>query len=63
MIGYSLRSLPDLFFQIKLLTVEQRIQKLQNIWDEARAAYQIAQQKIRDRQKGHFIPFRIGEKV
>ena len=63
MMGYSSQSLPDLFPQTKLLAVEQRIQKLQNIWDEAWVAYQIAQQKIRDRQKGHFIPFRIGEKV
>ena len=61
--GYSPWSLPDLFPWTKLSAVEQRIQKLQNIQDEARAAYQIAQQKIRDWQKGHFIPFRIGEKV
>ena len=42
MIGYSPRSLFDLFPRTKLPTVEQRIQKLQNIWDEAQAAYQIA---------------------
>ena len=60
---YSPRSLPNLFPRTKLPVVEQRIQKLQNIWDEVRAAYQIAQQKIRDQQKGHFISFRIGEKV
>ena len=35
MMGYSLRSLPDLFPQTKLPAVEQRIQKLQNIQDEA----------------------------
>ena len=31
MMGYSSQSLPDLFPQTKLLAVEQRIQKLQNI--------------------------------
>ena len=31
MMDYSPRSLPNLFLQTKLLAVEQRIQKLQNI--------------------------------
>ena len=61
--GYEPRTIPTTFPETSVPSVNQRIKNLQNIRDEAAAAHEIARQKMAERVRKKYEPFKLGEKV
>lgn len=63
MMGYNPKSIPTAYPKTNVPAVQDRIQNLQKIWDEARAAHELARRKVADRVSQRFTPFTKGTKV
>src|SRR5689334_13191757 len=63
LMGYQPRILPSTFTQTNVPTVAKRFKFLQTFRDEAAAAMEMARQKVRERIKKKFAPFKKGLKV
>ena len=61
--GYNPRAIPIAYPKTNVPAVQERIQNLQKIWDEARAAHELARRQMTGRITKKFTPFKQGEKV
>lgn len=63
MMGYNPKVIPIAYPRTNVPAVQERIQNLQKIWEEARAAHELAMRKVAARATKKFTPFKEGDKV
>ena len=63
MMGYNPRAIPSVFPKTSVPSVEQRLDNLQKVREEAQAAHELARQRMAERITRGFSPFKKGQKV
>ena len=63
MLGITLVAIPLSFENTKYLTIEERMKKLIQEWEEALAAHELARSRMAGRRRDMFVPFEKGQKV
>ena len=63
MLGITLVTIPLAFEHMKYPSIEEKINNLIKIWEEALAAHELERTQMAGRHKDMFIPFQKGQKV
>ncbi len=63
MIGYNPHAIPSIFPKTSVPSVEQRLDTLQKVREEAQAAHELARQRMAECITRGFSPFKKGQKV
>ena len=63
MMSYNPRAIPSVFPKTSVPSVEQRLDTLQKVREEAQAAHELARQRMAERITRGFSPFKKGQKV
>lgn len=63
MMGYNPRAIPTVTPRTLVPAVEERLQNLEKIWQEAMAAHELAHQRMAEHTMQGFMPFKVRQKV
>src|SRR5215472_17241092 len=63
MMGYKPIDIPLAFEKTNIPSIENRLQELQHAQNEAKAAHELARQRMTERSNRGFTPFQKGDQV